>query len=132
MTLGGNVTLLDSERRDADNPPTGDIAEDKWNLFARYEWGRYGVEYRVRHNGEEDAVLEPGDPIPLAGPTLPSFTVHGLGAFADLGAVGRVQHRLGLQIENLSDELYAEFTNIASFRPQPKRNFVLTYRLSLR
>jgi hypothetical protein len=35
-------------------------------------------------------------------------------------------------IQNLTDELYAEFSNIGSFRPAPERNFVLTYRLRVR
>jgi hypothetical protein len=35
-------------------------------------------------------------------------------------------------VANLTDELYAEFSNIGSFRPQPGRNFVLTYRLRLK
>ena len=132
LTLGGNYTHLDSERRDSLNPPTGDTPSDKLNFFARYERGRYRAEYRLRSNGSERTVLEPGDPVPVIGERLPSFTVHGLSGFVAFEGNSRLSHRIGLSIENLTDELYAEFSNIGSFRPSPKRNFVLSYRLGLR
>ena len=134
VTVGGNFTYLDSERTDSDNPPTGDAPSEKFNVYVRYNptASRFSLEYRARHNGEENAVLEPGDPIPTVGETLPSFTVHTLSAFATLFETSRTSHRLGLIVDNLSDELYAEFTNIGSFRPQPKRNFILMYRLRVR
>ena len=47
----------------------------------RWDGKRFAVEYRVRHDGEEAAVFEPGDPVPVVGETLPSFTVHSLNAF---------------------------------------------------
>ena len=40
---------------------------------------------------------------------------------------GSMQHRLGLVVDNLTDELYAEFSNISFFRPQSGRNFIATY-----
>ena len=132
LTLGGNYTHLDSERRDALNPPTGDTPSDKFNVFARYDRNRFRAEYRLRHNGSENTVLEPGDPVPVVGDTLPSFTIHSLAASIELSGSSRLSHRLGLSIENLTDELYAEFSNIGSFRPAPKRNFVATYRLGIR
>ena len=132
LSLGGNYTYLDSERRDSLNPPTGDTPSDKLNFYARYQKGRFNVEYRLRYNGEENAVLSEGDPIPPVGDTLPSFTLHGLSAFVELDSSQQVSHQIGLAIQNLTDELYAEFTNISQFRPQPKRNFVLSYRLRFR
>ncbi len=131
-SVGGSYTHLNSERIDADNPPSGDVPEDKGSLWARYERPRWSVEYRLRHNEDRRAVFEAGDPVPLAGPTLPSFTLHEIAAFTTLVSNDRQEHRLGLVIENLTDELYAEFTNIGAFRPQPERNFVVTYRLGLR
>ena len=41
---------------------------------------------------------------------------------------GARRHTLGLVIENLTDELYAEFTNASFFRPEPGRNAIVTYR----
>jgi len=34
-------------------------------------------------------------------------------------------------IGNLTDELYAEFSNATFFRPEPGRNFTAGYRLEL-
>jgi hemoglobin/transferrin/lactoferrin receptor protein len=132
VTLGGNYTWLDGRREDSDNPPTGDVAGDSFNAYVRWDRPRFSVEYRVRHDGEEPAVFEPGDPVPTVGETLPSFTVHSLNAFGTVWENRLASHQLGLMVQNLSDELYAEFSNIGSFRPQPGRNFVLTYRLRLR
>jgi outer membrane receptor protein involved in Fe transport len=132
LTVGANYTWLDGRREDSDNPPTGDVAGDSYNAYLRWDRKRFSVEYRVRHDGEESAVLEPGDPVPTVGDTLPSFTVHSLNAFGTVHENRLASHQVGLMVANLTDELYAEFSNIGSFRPQPERNFVLTYRLRLR
>ncbi len=133
ISFGGNYTHLNSQRIDSSNPPTGDTPSDKANLYVRYEpqRRRWVVEYRLRHNGEQNAVLEPGDPVPVVGEKLPAFTVHSLSGFATVAESGRLSHRLGVVIDNLTDELYAEFTNIGSFRPQIGRNVIVSYRLGL-
>lgn len=127
----GNYTHLVGRRIDSDNPPTGDTPSDKYNLSLRYApyGSRYRFEYRLRHNSEENAVLSPGDPIPTIGRTLPAFTIHTLTGFVTVFERGSQRHDVGLTVENLTDELYAEFTNIGSFRPAPGRNFVLSYNL---
>ena len=129
ITLGGNYTYIDSKRLDSTNPPTGDTFSDKLNLFARYDQpsGRYWVEYSFRYSGEEDANLDVNEPVPPVGEVLPSFTVHRLGGGVLFGGGGSMEHRVGLTINNLTDELYAEFSNATFFRPQPERTFVLTY-----
>jgi len=129
--IGGNYTHLDSRRVDSENPPTGDTPSDKYNLRLRYQppYKPYRFEYRLRHNSEENVVLSPGDPVPLVGATLPSFTVHTLSGFYTVYESGTQRHDVGLVIDNLTDELYAEFTNIGSFRPAPGRNVVLSYSL---
>ncbi len=129
LSVGGNVTFLDSERVDSDNPPTGDVPSEKYNAWLRWDKPRWNVEYRVRHNSSERAVLEPGDPVPTVGEELPSFTVHSIGASFQLFETSFQSHRVGVLVQNLTDELYAEFTNIGSFRPQPKRNVIVTYRV---
>ena len=130
-SVGANYTHLDSRRVDSDNPPTGDVAADSINGWLRYQRPRWSVEYRARHNGSERAVIAPGDPVPVTGEFLPSFTVHSLNGLVELYAGAATRHRLGLSIYNLTDELYAEFSNIGSFRPEPKRNVILTYRLEI-
>ncbi|MCH7665539.1 MAG: TonB-dependent receptor [Acidobacteria bacterium] len=129
--LGGNLTHLEGERLDSTNPPTGDTVADKLNFYMRWApTGRdYWLEYRLRHNGDQRANLDPGEPVPPVGEILPSFSIHSLsgGWTFKSGAAG--EHRLGLILDNLTDELYAEFSNATFFRPQPGRNATLTYRL---
>jgi len=43
-----------------------------------------------------------------------------------------MQHRLWVSVENLTDDLYAEFPNASFFRPEPERSFVLNYTFSFR
>lgn len=131
LHLGGNYTHLDAERIGSLNPPTGDTYEDKVYLFARYAplQGRWWVEYNVRHNGESDLNLEPGAPPAAVGLTVPSFTIHNLGAGLDLGRIAGLSHRLTVLAENLTDELYAEASNASFFRPEPGRRVKLSYRV---
>ena len=119
VSLGGNYTHLEGESVTGGPAadPTGDTFSDKWNGFVRYDSParKWWAEYRVRHNGEEDADLDPAAvPGPL-GRILPSFTVHRLAAGLTLFDSGSQEHRLGLVIDNLSDELYAEFSNATFF-----------------
>jgi hemoglobin/transferrin/lactoferrin receptor protein len=130
LTLGGNYTYLDGKRIDSTNPPTGDTVSNKINAFARWEpvESRWWLEYRLRHNGDERANLDVGSPIPPVGEILPSFTVHTLSGAVKLFERDRQRHELGIVIDNLTDELYAEFSNATFFRPEAKRNVMLTYR----
>ncbi len=133
LAIGGNYTYLDGERIDSANPPTGDTFGDKLNLYLRFDpsRGRFWAEYRLRRNGEEKANLEPDEPVPPVGDRLPAFTVHTLAGGVRLFEHGSQRHSVGVVIDNLTDELYAEFSNATFFRPQPGRNVTVTYRLSL-
>ena len=46
-----------------------------------------------------------------------------------LRAAGMV-HRLNVAVTNLTNELYAEFSNASFFRPEPKRNVTLSWQVS--
>jgi outer membrane receptor protein involved in Fe transport len=131
FSVGANYTYLDGERVDSENPPTGDSVTEKLNLRLRWEppRGRYWSEYRVRHNGSQRAVLDPDEPLPPVGEILPSFTIHSLGAGVTLSNTGRVRHVFTVLVDNLTDELYSEFSNATFFRPQPGRSFTTSYRL---
>ncbi len=130
-TLGGNYTHLDGKRIDSTNPPTGDTVSEKVNLYARYErpGSRWWGEYRLRHNGSQRANLDANEPVPPVGEILPSFTIHGLSGGVVLFERGALEHSLRLVLENLTDELYAEFSNATFFRPQPGRNLTASYRI---
>ena len=83
----------------------------------------------MRHNASADISLEPGEPAPAVGDTLPAFTIHGLSGGVVLFQRGTQVHSLTLGIENLTDELYAEFSNATFFRPEPGRHFIASYRI---
>lgn len=133
ISAGANYTYLDAERIDSDQPPTGDTFSDKVNFYLRYDQpaGRFWVEYRLRANGSADAVVDPDEPLPPVGAELPSFTIHTLAGGVTIFETPSQQHLLGIRIDNLTDELYSEFSNTSFFRPQSKRNFIVSYRVKV-
>jgi outer membrane receptor protein involved in Fe transport len=136
ISLSANYTSLDGESvfgGPATNP-TGDTYSDKLAGYVRYDQrrGRYWIEYRVRHNGEQDLLADPGAIVGPLGEVIPSFTVHDLAAGVRLFETARQQHSLNLFVNNLTDELYAEFSNATFFRPEPERTFMAAYRVRLK
>lgn len=132
FSVGGNFTHLSGRAESGPNDPTGDTFSEKWNAHVRYEPGdrRFWLEYQVRHNGESDLdVANLGGPL---GDVLPAFTVQRLAGGMLLGDNGDQEHRIGFIVDNLTDELYAEFSNATFFRPQPRRNFIATYNLRIK
>jgi outer membrane receptor protein involved in Fe transport len=83
--------------------------------------GRFWAEYGVRHHGARDDV-DLGNSV--VGSVIPSFTVH----HARVGMRVLRNHTLTLGIDNLTNTLYAEAPNVAFFRPEPRRNLVLSWR----
>jgi outer membrane receptor protein involved in Fe transport len=132
LTVGGNVSFIDAERVNAANPPPGGNYGEKYVAYLRYEpeSGRWWAEYRARHHAAADANLAPDEPVPPVGTELPAFTVHALAAGVRLLERAGVAHDLQVTVENLSDELYAEFSNATFFRPEPGRNVKASYRVS--
>lgn len=129
--FGGNYTYLDGERIDSDNPPTGDTVGNKANAYVRYQdkKGRFWAEYRVRSNGSERANLDVDAPIPPVGEKLPGFTVHTVAGGFDFATVGsRYLPTLLVTLDNLTNELYAEFSNSSFFRPEKGRNLTTSLR----
>jgi outer membrane receptor protein involved in Fe transport len=131
VTLGGNYTWIDGNRIDSINPPTGDSYSNKIYAYARYEpqMARYWFEYHVRHNGATAANIDPNSPVPPVGKTLPSFTVHGAGAGVRLFESAGFFNEVNLWVENLTNQLYAEFSNATFFRPEPGRTMKVSYRV---
>ncbi len=131
FAVGGNYTHLTGKRTGQAAVPVDDQYNDKVNAFVRYEprGGRWWAEYNVRHNASADITLEPGEPAPAVGNTLPAFTIHGLGGGVILFQRESHEHSLTFGVENFTDELYAEFSNATFFRPEPGRNFTASYRV---
>jgi outer membrane receptor for ferrienterochelin and colicin len=131
VTVGGNYTHLNGKRLDSTNPPTGDTVTDKINAYVRWEpvGSKYWAEYRLRNNGSERANIDPDEGIPAIGEIIPSFTIHTLSGGVTLFDNDRLAHEVGVVFDNVTDELYAEFSNATFFRPEPGSNIVVTYRL---
>lgn len=125
LRAGGEWSTLDAEN-DADGTPVGEGYEMRvggwlgWTSANERWWGQY----HVRHVAERDDLELGANPI---GDTIPAFTVHAIRAGARLVPIAGLEQRVGVAVENLTDELYAEFSNVSFFRPEPRRNFVVTW-----
>lgn len=121
IDLAASFTRLDSKNVSDPTVPIGDTYSSKLAFSA--DWrplgDRFALGYTMRHNGEQKDVLTAGSPI---GAVLPAFTVHGLRAQARLLDRGRNRTALVVAVDNLTNELYAEFANASFFRPEPGRS----------
>ncbi len=130
VSLGGTYTHQDSKNVLDENNPVGDSFDEKLTGRARYTFptDRFWVEYAFRHNGDrKDVDLVIDNPV---GPILPAFTVHAIRGGVTVFRRGPHVHRLLVVIDNLTNELYAEFANASFFRPQPGRSVTLTWDMS--
>ena len=127
LIVSGSYTYLDS--KDLENPqnPIGETYSSRIqaNLTYRRPGGRWWAAYNLRHNGEKkDNALSVGSPI---GDVLPAFTVHDIRGGVRLFDLGPTSNRLGVSIENLTNVLYAEFSNASFFRPEPGRTLLVSW-----
>ncbi len=107
--------------------PVGDVFSSKANVLLgwRETAGRWWAEYNVRRNGDQRDIVAGVSPV---GDVLPAFVVQSVraGARLPLAVGGRSATDVSLQINNLTDRLYAEVANAGFFRPEAGRNVVLT------
>lgn len=129
VSIGGNFSLLDAERTDSPNPPTGSSYDDKTSAYVRYtpSGGCWFAEYRVRLSTSNAVPLAANEPTPVFGPQVPSIFVQQLAAGWVFAERTSVEHRLDLVVDNLGDRLYAEASNASFFRPQPGLGARLSY-----
>ena len=130
VSVGGTYTYQDSKDVLDENNPVGDSFNEKLSGYARYTYpgNRFWAEYAVRRNGErKEAELLIGNPV---GDVFPAFTVHSIQGGVTVFRRGPHVHRLGITIDNLTDELYAEFANAGFFRPEPGRRVILTWDMN--
>jgi len=119
--LSANFSRIESKNVTDPNSPVGDTYSRKivfdaaWHPVAN----RLSFGYALRHNGEQKDVIAGTSPV---GDVLPAFTVHELRAEAALFDRGRNRTSLVVRVNNLTNELYAEFANASFFRPEPRRN----------
>jgi len=126
FSVGGSYSQLSSKDVVDPQNPVGDTYSSKLTgaLSWREPTGRFWAEYAARHNGTRKDVALGTSPV---GPVLPSFTVHGIRGGARLFRAGRTTHGVTLAVNNVGNTLYAEFSNVSFFRPEPKRTLALAW-----
>ena len=109
--------------------PVGDTYSSKvtGSLGWRTPSGRLWSEYGLRMNGERKDVNLGTSPV---GAVLPSFSVHSLRGGARLFSVRSVSNDVTVVVNNVTNALYAEFSNASFFRPEPKRNLSVSWTSS--
>jgi hypothetical protein len=119
------------EAKDAviEENPVGETFNSKITGTARYTHSsdRFWTAWEIRHNGDRKDVELSGNPI---GHVLPGFTVQNLRGGVTVLRTEGMTHRLNVALTNLTNELYAEFSNATFFRPEPKRNLTLTWEVT--
>ncbi len=127
VSVSGTYSKLDSENVLDQNNPVGDSYSSKLGGEATFHdpAGRFWLGYAVRHNGERSDVGLTDNPL---GDVFPAFTVHAVRGGVRLIRSGGLTHSILFAVENLTNELYAEFSNAAFFRPEPKRMLVVSWR----
>lgn len=130
LALSGNYTWMDAKDALNEENPVGESFSTKLTGTLRYvdRADRFWAAWEVRHNGDRKDVQLSDNPI---GDVLPAFTVQDLRAGVTvLRTEGGQVHRLNVAVTNLTNQLYAEFSNASFFRPEPKRNLTLTWEVS--
>jgi hemoglobin/transferrin/lactoferrin receptor protein len=126
FALGGSFTYVDT--KDVLNPdnPVGESYSNKTTGWLRYEHPKdyFWLQFEGRRNGEQKEVLLGRSPI---GDVLPAFTVLNARLGVQIPHTGtQLRYRVSVSVENLTDQLYAEFSNASFFRPEPGRNLTLS------
>jgi outer membrane receptor protein involved in Fe transport len=126
--LGGSWTRLETKDVNRPDAPVGDTYSSKvtGELGYRSPAGRVWGGYLVRHNGEQKDIVIGTSPV---GDVLPAFTVHTVRGGVRLFERGGVTSSLAVSVENLTNELYAEFANASFFRPEAERSVTVSWLL---
>ena len=125
ITADANWSRLLSKNVSDPAVPIGDVYSSKVNLAlgwrpASRDWW---FSYAVRRNGEQRQLVTGASPV---GDVLPAFMVHSVRGGFSLRTRGGLRQDIGLHVNNLTNELYAEVANAGFFRPEPRRNLVLS------
>jgi len=128
ISVGVNYSYLNVTDVKDPEDSVGDSYSEKLVGYLRWQHrnNRFWAEYRLRHNGDQTDIDLVDNPI---GTYFPGFTVHSLRGGLTVWEHRSMTHRLLVGVENITDELYAEFTNASFFRPEPERYYVATYRI---
>jgi len=129
FTLSANYSRVKSFNLLDRSNPVGNTYSNKlvgtlgWRSTGGKVWG----EYVVRRNGEQKDITAGSSPV---GDVLPAFLVHSVRGGLHLFTLRGVRQDLDMQVNNLTNKLYAEAANAGFFRPEPMRNVVVAIRSS--
>jgi len=126
FSLTFNYTSMKSDNVGNPETPYTDTYSSKLNFSLGYEHPKkiFWLEYHLRINGNQKDVVLGKNPI---GDILPGFSVHSINGGITLFKKSAFPQRLGFIFGNITNTLYAEFSNASFFRPAPKRYIVLTW-----
>jgi len=122
FSVEGGLAWLDSDESEDGTNPVGETYATKLTGSVRWTSPSVWGEYAVRSQGDREEVGLADNPI---GDVLPGFTIHSIRGGMTILERGPLTHRITVGLENLTDELYADFANAAFFRPSPGRSFVV-------
>jgi outer membrane receptor protein involved in Fe transport len=130
FAVGASFSKMDAKDAVNVENPVGETFSSKVTGYVRYTVpsDRGWVEWQIRHNGNRKDVALVDNPV---GDHLPAFTVQDVRAGVTLfRTASGVTNTLNLALTNVTNALYAEFSNVSFFRPEPKRNLTLSWDVS--
>ena len=131
LSLSANYSTMKAKNLsdDKDEYDFASTFSSKVNFNVRYEHpGKFfWMGYDLRISGDQKDSLITDNVI---GDFIPGYTVHSIYAGITLFRNGRFPQRVSLVINNLTNVLYAEFSNSQMFRPAPKRSVSLNWSTS--
>lgn len=126
LSASANFSYLTSKNINNPELMYADTYGSRLNMNVRYTFRKnlFYVEYHIRHNGRRKDVDLGFNPL---GPVLPKFTVHSVRTGITLFKNTAFPQQVGIAVENLTNQLYAEFSNASFFRPAAKRHIIFTW-----
>jgi hemoglobin/transferrin/lactoferrin receptor protein len=126
LVVAANFTWFKSRDLINETIPYANAYSSRLNFILRYEAPRgiWWSEYRLRSNGKQLDMFIEKNPI---GPYIPGYIIHDLAAGITLFKKSHFPQRLGFVLGNITNKLYAEFSNATFFRPCPKRHLAVTW-----
>lgn len=128
LRLEAVYSELDSKDANDPDSPIGDSYSSNFNTTLGWTSSdnRFFAEYRIRNSGEQRDIDLGTNPL---GAVIPGFTVQNLRFGGVVAEVAGTRHTLNFLVNNLTNELYAETTNAAFFRPEAARGLTVTYQV---
>jgi len=129
VSVGSNYSWMEAKDALNEENPVGESFNSKITGIARYTHpsDRFWAAWEIRRNGDRKDIELGENPI---GEVLPAFTVQNVRGGVTVLRTAGMTHRLNVAVTNLTNELYAEFSNATFFRPEPMRNLTVSWEVT--